>query len=156
MSQRIRNAIFNIIIDDIKQADVLDAFAGTGALGLEALSRGARYVTFVDKDAFVYKILNNNIKSLAVESSCRSFKMPINTWVEKNQGIFYDIIFADPPFNNPQFSTVKELLAMLKPNGLMVLSYLGSGEVPTVNGFVVVDNRRYGNAALAIYRRESH
>ncbi len=153
MSERIRNAIFNMIGDKIIGAEVLDAFAGTGALGLESLSRGAEQVTFIDKDSIAHKILTKNIIDLQVSNISKAIKAPISTWIEKNQGNFYDIIFADPPFNDPQLSTVAKLLGMLKPNGLMLLSYLGSGEVPAVNGFVVVDNRRYGNAALAIYRR---
>ena len=153
MSERIRGAMFNIIGDDVMDAAVLDAFAGTGAIGLESISRGAKSVTFVERDRLAYNILNENIQLLGVGSQATPFQIGLSTWIEKNQGNFYDIIFADPPFTDTQLSTVTKLLGMLKPNGLMLLSYPGSGEVPTVDGFVVVDNRIYGNAALAFYRR---
>lgn len=154
MSEMIRNAIFNIIGPDIKQADVLDAFAGTGSLGIEAISRGASSVIFIERDRHTFEVLQQNISTLGINDGATCVQIGLSTWIEKNQGNFYDIIFADPPFTDTQLSTVTKLLGMLKPNGLMLLSYPGSSEVPSVNGFVVVDNRRYGNAALAIYRRK--
>jgi 16S rRNA G966 N2-methylase RsmD len=67
----------------------------------------------------------------------------------------FDVIFADPPYTDPQLSTVSKLFGLLKPNALMVLSHPGKGEVPAKNGVVVVDNRSYGNADLTFYRREN-
>lgn len=154
MSERIRGSMFNIIGDDIINAEVLDAFAGTGSIGLEAISRGAKSVTFIDRDRLASKILSENIKLLDVESKCDTFQIGLSTWIDKSQDKTYDFIFVDPPFNNPQLSTVARLMPMLKPNGLMILSYIGRGEAPAVEGFVVVDNRRYGNAALTFYRHK--
>lgn len=153
MSERVRNSIFNIIGDEIKNAEVLDIFAGTGSLGLESLSRGASHATFVERDRVASKILAENISALGVGPSTTSIKIGAGTWIDKNQDKFFDIIFADPPYNDLQLSTVSRLGGLLRPNGLMVLSYLGRSEVPTVNGVVVVDNRSYGNAALAFYRK---
>lgn len=153
MSERIRGSMFNIVGDSIIDATVLDAFAGTGAIGLEAISRGARSAVFIERDRSAYETLSENIKLLGAGLQSKSIQASLSIWIEKNQGNFYDIIFADPPFIDTQLSTVIKLLGMLKPNGLMLLSYPGSGEVPTVDGFVVVDNRIYGNAALAFYRR---
>ncbi len=67
----------------------------------------------------------------------------------------FDIIFADPPYHNPQFSTISRLMGLLKTGGLMVLSKPGIGEVPIQNGIVVVDNRSYGEAHLTYFRREA-
>jgi 16S rRNA (guanine966-N2)-methyltransferase len=151
---RIRGSLFNIINDELVGAEVLDVFAGTGSLGLEAISRGAKSVVFVERDRIADKILKSNIDVLGVNEKTEVFNMGLSTWIDKNQGNFYDIIFADPPYNNLQLSTVARLGGMLKPNGLMVLSYPGKGEVPPVNGIVVVDNRSYGTAALAFYRKK--
>jgi len=153
MSERIRNALFNKIAAEIPRADVLDAFAGSGALGLEALSRGAHHVTFVEKDRIAQKIIDNNIALLNVSGQSTVIKANVSSWLNKTNE-HYDLIFADPPFHDPQLSTVTDLFALLKPNGLMVLSYPGRGEMPTETGVVVVDNRSYGNAALAFYRKE--
>jgi 16S rRNA (guanine966-N2)-methyltransferase len=153
MSERIRNALFNKINDELEGAKVLDAFAGSGAIGLEALSRGAAHVIFVEKDHVAAKIIENNIKKLRVEEKSQLVKAPVAGWSGTTTELF-DIIFADPPYHDPQLSTVSRLFKLLKPNGLMVLSYPGRGETPTETGVVVVDNRSYGTAALAFYRKK--
>ena len=154
MSDRVRGSMFNIISDEIDDADVLDVFAGTGSLGLEALSRGAATATFVERDRVANHILAENIKTLGVDKITTSIKIGLGTWIDKNQDKSYDVIFADPPYDNLQLSTVSRLIGLLKPNGIMILSYPGKGEVPSIMGVVVVDNRSYGNAALAFYRKE--
>jgi 16S rRNA (guanine966-N2)-methyltransferase len=153
MGERIRNAIFNKISAELDGAEVLDAFAGSGALGLEALSRGAKNITFIERDRVAQKIISNNIALLGVEAESSLVKAPVLSWVKAAHKQF-DIIFADPPYHDPQLSTVSELFRLLKPNGLMVLSYPGRSETLAETGVVVVDNRSYGNAAIAFYRKK--
>ena len=153
MGERIRNAIFNKIGSELAGADVLDAFAGSGALGLEALSRGAENATFVERDRVAQKIIGNNIALLQVGAQSRLIKSSVSQWAKDSEHRF-DIIFADPPYSDPQLSTVSVLFGLLKPNGLMVLSYPGRSETLAELGVVVVDNRSYGNAAIAFYRKE--
>jgi len=155
MSERIRNAIFNSIGSEIKSARVLDAFAGTGAIGLEAVSRGASGAVFIEKDRIAQKILAKNIVSLGAENQTSIARTTVSNWVDTSDAAEFDIIFADPPYHDPQFSTVSKLFGLLKVGGLMVLSHPGRGEEPTKPGVVVVDNRSYGNAFLTLYRRES-
>ncbi len=152
MSERVRGSLFNKIVDEIDGAEVLDAFAGAGSLGFEALSRNAKSVVFVERDRNASQILLQNAKVLGVELTSNIFQMGLSTWINNNTDSKFDLIFADPPYNNMQLSTVERLFGLLKPNGLMVLSYPGSGEVPRPTGVVVVDNRGYGNAALIFYR----
>jgi len=154
MGERIRNALFNSIGSEVEGAAVLDAFAGTGAVGLEALSRGAKHVTFVERDKLLQKILAGNIDRLGVDDRTVLLRASINNWLNTMEPMQFDIIFADPPYHDTQFSTVKRLFDLLKPGALMVLSHPGKGEVPTKTGVVVVDNRSYGNADLTFYRRE--
>jgi len=154
MSERIRGSLFNIIGSEVEGAVVLDAFAGSGAIGLEAVSRGAQKAIFVERDKAAQTVISNNIATLGVQAQTKLIKAPVAGWLEKTDERF-DIIFADPPFHDPQFSTAMKLAELLKPNGLMVLSYLGRGEVPTELGVVVVDNRSYGDAVLSFYRREN-
>ncbi|MDB5179535.1 MAG: putative Methyltransferase [Candidatus Saccharibacteria bacterium] len=153
MGERIRNAIFNKINAELDGAEVLDSFAGSGALGLEALSRGAKTVTFIERDRVAQRIIGNNIALLGVEANSSLVKAPVLGWVKSAHRQF-DIIFADPPYHDPQLSTVSELFRLLKPNGLMVLSYPGRSETLAETGVVVVDNRSYGNAAIAFYRKK--
>ena len=154
MGERIRGSLFNIIGSELDGATVLDAFAGSGALGLESLSRGAAHATFIERDRAAQNVISNNIATLGLESITKLVKAPVAGWQDTTQEQF-DIIFADPPYDDLQLSTAMKLTKLLKPNGLMVLSYTGRGEVPTELGVVVVDNRSYGDAVLAFYRRES-
>lgn len=151
MSERIRNALFNKIGDELVGATVLDAFAGSGSLGFEALSRGAERAVFIEKDRVAQNIIGSNMTLLKTENA-KLIKSSVAS-VIKTLDERFDVIFADPPYHDPQFSTVSQLWGLLKPNGLMVLSYPGKGEAPTGAEVVVVDNRSYGNAALVFYRK---
>jgi 16S rRNA (guanine966-N2)-methyltransferase len=153
MGERIRGSLFNIIGDEIENATVLDAFAGSGSLGLEAISRGAKFATFIERDRDAQNVIASNVKLLGVSDETKLIKAPVASWIATTEEQF-DVIFADPPYQDLQLSTVGKLTKLLKPNGLMVLSYTGKGEVPTELGVVVVDNRSYGDAVLAFYRKE--
>ena len=153
MGERIRNALFNKLQDEVVGADVLDVFAGTGALGLESLSRGARSATFIERDRTAQKVLAKNITLLGVEDRATLVRTSAMNWLESSRPRQFDIIFADPPYGDTQFSTVLHLMGLLKPSALMVLSHPGRSESPTKAGVVVVDNRSYGDAVLTFYRR---
>ena len=155
MSERARGAMFNSLASLTDGAEVLDAFAGTGSVGLEALSRGAAHVTFIERDRIAQKVLDANITTLGVDEQAKVIKTTVANWLETAGEQQFDLIFADPPYHDPQLSTASKLLSLLKPGGYMVLSHPGRGEVPTKNGVVVVDNRSYGNAFLTFYRREA-
>jgi 16S rRNA (guanine966-N2)-methyltransferase len=154
MGERIRGTLFNIL-GSVEGLTVLDAFAGSGALGLEALSRGASQAMFVERDKVAARVIGENITTLHVESKAKLINTSVAQWDETAETTYFDIIFADPPYHNLQLSTISRLVKYLKPNGLMVLSYPGRESTPTVNGVVVVDNRSYGDAALAFYRPEA-
>jgi 16S rRNA (guanine966-N2)-methyltransferase len=156
MGDRIRTSLFNMLEsqDVLNGAVVLDAFAGTGAVGFEALSRGARTVDFVEQDKRASRIITENVKNLGVSDHTKLYTMPVASFLKtavKDQK--YDLIFADPPYHQPQFSTVSELVSYLQPNALMILSYMSGETAPNPNGVVVVANRSYGEASLAIYRK---
>jgi 16S rRNA (guanine966-N2)-methyltransferase len=155
MGERIRNALFNSISSEVEGAEVLDAFAGTGSVGLEALSRGAKSVVFVERDKIANKILAKNITTLGAENHATMIRTSVSNWLDSSDPPSFDLIFADPPYHDLQFSTVSKLFGLLKPNGLMVLSHQGRSEAPTKLGVVVVDNRSYGNADLTFYRRDA-
>jgi 16S rRNA (guanine966-N2)-methyltransferase len=110
MSSRVRGSLFSIINDKIKKAEILDVFAGTGSLGLESLSRGAKHATFIERDRLANKILVENITTLGVEKISTVFQIGARTFIDKNQDKSYDIIFADPPYNDLQLSTVFSLM----------------------------------------------
>lgn len=150
MGERMRGALFNMI--DVKGKTVLDPFAGSGSLSFEAVSRGAKNSLALERDRLAQKIIQKNIALLGVGQKVTLVKANCRMWSEKNPDARFDLILADPPYHDMQLSTVSLLIRHLNPNGLMVLSYPGRGSAPTVNGVVVVDNRLYGDAALAFYR----
>ena len=154
MGDRIRGSLFNIL-GDLSGQSVLDAFAGSGSLGLEALSRGAAHATFLERDRQAQRVIAENIETLGVGDRADLVRASVAAWSETSAERSFDLIFADPPYNDVQLSTVSRLKNHLNPKGLMILSYPGRESVPTVNGVVVVDNRSYGDAALAFYRLDA-
>lgn len=160
MGDRVRSALFARLLShrSIDGAKVLDVFAGTGALGMEALSRGAGSVTFVERDRVALRVLRSNVELLGVSEQVTVVSTSVKTWLNtKDQSDLYDIVLADPPYNYPQLETVSRLVEALQPGGLMILSYPGRLRVPYQPiGVVVVDDfRSYGEATLAVFRKLS-
>jgi 16S rRNA (guanine966-N2)-methyltransferase len=151
MSERMRGALFNIV-GDLAGQTVLDAFAGSGALSFEALSRGAASAVLLDNNKRAQDTIAKNIELLGFSGHAKLIKANCRVWSEQNPDAYFDLILVDPPYHDMQFSTVSLLSRHLNPKGLMVVSYSGRDVEPTVDGVVVVDNRNYGDAALAFYR----
>ncbi len=152
MGERVRAAMFNKL-GDISGKTVLDAFAGSGALGFEAVSRGAASVIAIERDRKAQRIIAENIEQLGLEEQVKLIKANCRAWHETSRSHLFDLVFCDPPYNDFKLSTVSLMATHLNYNGLMVLSHPGRESAPTVNGVVVVDSSTYGDAALAIYRR---
>ncbi len=152
MSESVRGALFNIL-GDISGKTVLDPFGGTGAIAFESISRGAAEAVIIERDRAAAKIIAENIADLGLQSQVTIVSANCRMWSENNQDKQFDLVIADPPYHDLQLSTVSLLIRHLKPKGLMVLSHSGrGGQVPAVNGVVVVDNRSYGDAALSFFQ----
>jgi 16S rRNA (guanine(966)-N(2))-methyltransferase RsmD len=131
MGERIRAAIFNKIVDWLPSAVVLDAFAGTGALGLEAISRGAKRAVLVEKDRLAQKIIAENIENLGVGDKAQLVRSRLQGWLNsRTTAEKFDIIFADPPYFDPQLNIVKKLTKLLKKDGILILSHSEAIETP--------------------------
>ncbi len=153
MSERARSAIFSMLNSSVKDVRVLDAFAGTGALGIEALSRGASETIFIESDRVVAKVIQENVDLLGLSEKSIVINTTVNNWLNTSDTDEFDLIFADPPYHRPQFSTIHKLFGLLKGGGIMILSHSGRGGTPDKTGIVVVDNRSYANACITFYRR---
>lgn len=157
MGDRVRTGLFNALASRgaLTDATCLDAFAGTGAVGLEAISRGAAHCDFIERDQKALRTLESNVATLNVADRTQVYRMDVAKWAELyGQAVQYDIIFADSPYDNPQFSTAFLTLRALKQNGLMVLSHIGRVCEPKPEiGVVVVDDLIYGEATLTLYRK---
>ena len=98
MSERMRGALFNAL-GELSGKTVLDAFAGSGAVGFEAISRGSKQVTFIEKDRTVINILKENISDLAVEQKTHVIQANVFGWVDTSQEQF-DVVLIDPPYDS--------------------------------------------------------
>lgn len=150
MSDRMKSSLF-ASLGDLTGKTVWDAFSGSGALALESVSRGAKEAVATERDRNAFKTLQENIAILGAEN-IKAVRSSCSGWSSTNPEAKFDIIFCDPPYNDLQLSTVFAQKKHMNDKGLMVLSYPGRDPVPLANGVVVVDNRNYGDAALAYYR----
>ncbi len=150
---RVREAIFSIIGQRVQGAVVLDLFAGTGALGLEALSRGAEHTVFVERDRTALRFLRDNIDNCGFKDRSRVVKSPVVPYL--NSAELPDdigLIFADPPYRSGE--GIKALLALSKrakslSRGLIVYEYAPADEADPVPGnLAVVDRRNYGDTSV--------
>jgi 16S rRNA (guanine(966)-N(2))-methyltransferase RsmD len=99
MGERQRQAIFNSLLDDLPGAIVLDAYAGSGAIGIEAISRGAKQSYFVEKNYSVYKQIRNNLQNLKVpEKQYELFRCSTHAFTKTMKNLKFNIIIADPPY----------------------------------------------------------
>jgi 16S rRNA (guanine966-N2)-methyltransferase len=168
-SDRAREALFSILGNRVSQANVLDLFAGTGAIGLEAFSRNAESVIFVDNDAVALKILKKNILlchtgytgqcEIRVIKHNLSHSLPLNK-LPKQLDSDFDLIFADPPYSKNLSINIINLLnssSLLSPSGLLVVEERFNINLPTdFSNIVLVDKRTYGEAMFSFYEKKSH
>lgn len=147
--ERVREATFNALesLDAIDGAVVVDLFAGSGAMGIEALSRGAARVTFVERDRTARDAITTNLAALGVEGRARVVASDAGAWVRGLAGVAFDLAVCDPPY---AFERWSELLASL-PATLVVIE---SGHaVDPGERWAVVREKRYGSTVVTIARR---
>ena len=152
MSDKMRGALFNIL-GDLDGLTVLDAFGGSGALALEAVSRGATKVIVIDNDRSAQRTIDDNIKLLDVSARIDLVKASANAWLTTNQSATFDIVLCDPPYDNPQPELLRSLAGSLEPGGIMVISYPTSLEPLHIADLEILKNQTYGDGQLIFYRR---
>lgn len=157
-SDRVREALFSAL-GPLAGARVLDLYAGTGALGIEALSRGAHEAVFVDSAAPALSALAENLERLDLGRSARVLGMPIARAVKRliDEGPF-DLVFVDPPY--AQASAAMTALAplaqsptTLTPSARVVLEHATRTPPPELAGFTPLPPRVYGDTTVTVYRR---
>ena len=154
MGSRERTALFNMILPYLGNAVVLDTFAGSGALGLEALSRGAKTATFVEISASATSVIRQNIASLGVEQQTTILQRPVEKFHSTQK---FDVVFVDPPYTNYRHQTIwtiiKQILPVIGDNGILVLSH-PAGHTPVFEGFELLTSRQYAAANLTIFQKK--
>ncbi len=157
MGERIRNAIFNRLLSEINDALVLDCFAGSGAVGIEALSRGAKQVYFVEKDRQAVKIIKQNLETIGVDSQgYQIIPTTVINWLENDQTKpQFDLIFADPPYNKTQNNSIIAVSSLLKAGGMLILSNPKSADDLVISNLQLIDSRTYADAKISFYQKEN-
>jgi 16S rRNA (guanine966-N2)-methyltransferase len=147
----VREALFSIWRDRLDRARVLDLFAGSGVVGLEALSRGALTTLFVDESLRAVKTLEENAARLGERVEVRKLSLPAG--LVRLTGP-YDLVFADPPYAFTEYDALLAgLVPLLAPDGEAVVEHSSRNELPIEAGRLVrTDVRSYGESSLGFYR----
>lgn len=152
MSDKVRGALFSAL-GDISGLTLLDAYAGSGALSIEAISRGASSVLAIDIDKEAHRTILENVANLGLKDSITVMRKNISGWSRNNQQQIFDIVLVDPPYNDLRPIVIQKLLQQVKPNGLFVLSWPGSENPRPFVGAEILVNKKHGDAQLVFYRK---
>lgn len=152
--ERVKEGIFSALQFDIEGRRVLDLFAGSGQLGIEALSRGAESCTFVDASDISVKTVEKNLRITGLEENARVIRSDFNTFAASSHDVF-DIVFLDPPYSaGLLMPAIKAVLPLMSDYGMIVCEYPPEIKPePTVGGFSVTRTYRYGKVLVSVYRR---
>ena len=155
-TDRVKEAMFSIIHFDIPGAHVLDLFGGTGQLGIEALSRGAKSAVFVDAGEPACRLIRENLKRTRLEAQARVVRSDYLAYLERTKEQF-DIILLDPPYAEVFLeSAIKKIteIDILRQNGIIVAERPLGKELPwEFPGYDRSKDYKYGNTLLTIYRK---
>lgn len=153
MSEKIRGALFNAL-GDIQGLTVLDAFAGSGALAIEAISRGAGSVVAIDKDRAAHAVLDKNIKELKLGDKIKAVRANAGGWSIHNMERKFDVVILDPPYDQIKTPLLQTLTNRhIKKSGVSVLSFPGHIESPEFERTELIIVKKYGDAQLVFYRK---
>jgi 16S rRNA (guanine966-N2)-methyltransferase len=148
-SDRVRENAFNLI-GPVDGASVLDLFAGSGALGLEALSRGAGRAVFVDSDRDACRTINANLDKLKLHAVVLCQDVLRAAGSERSA---YDLVLCDPPYDFDSSRLASHLARLLAPDGLLVYESAGREPPPELPLLTETTSRKYGSARLTLFRR---
>lgn len=155
-ADRIKEAMFSIIQFDLPGTTVLDLFGGTGQLGIEALSRGAKHATFVDAADSACKLIRENLKRTKMDSSATVIQSDYVSFLKSTKGKF-DIILLDPPYAEIFLENSLNLITeidILQTNGIIVTERPVEKEFSvTFPGFTRSRDYKYGKTVLTIFRK---
>ena len=161
-SDRLRESLFNILThaydDPVPEARVIDLFAGTGALGLEALSRGARLALFVDDGSEARALLRANVEALGLGGETRVFRRDATKLGAMPPQDPFTLAFLDPPYGRDLAPRALASLrdgGWLAPGALCLVEEAANADVPTPEGFSLLERRDFGDTRVDFLRREA-
>ena len=148
MGERERIALFNMISGFIPGARILDTFSGSGALGIEALSRGAEEAVFIEKNPRAAKVIRENLEEIGESSRGKVLLENVYQYLEKSAEK-WDIVIADPPYDLFDRGRIQILAGKVEESGILVLSH--PGEAPEMPGLKLDRTKSYAGANISIY-----
>lgn len=155
-TDRVREAIFNILASEVIDARVLDLFAGTGSLGLEALSRGAGYAHFIDNHRLPLSVIKKNITACRFEAIARVYQCDLQHDVNQLSvvGNGFDLVFLDPPYNQgfvePTLAGLGAMPGLLKKDAIVIVEHTPFEPIDeNIMPFVFKDQRKYGKTLVS-------
>lgn len=156
-TDKVKGSIFNIIASVIEDSDVLDVFAGTGSLGIEALSRGANNAVFFDRSSECCGIIKENLAHTKLADKAEVCVTDYIAGIGRlfREGRKFDLVFLDPPYNkNFIQETLKTLTNndIMKNDGLIVVEHSTTDKLPkSIGRFEIINTRSYGDTSLTIF-----
>lgn len=159
-SDKVKETLFNVLTPEIQHARVLDAYAGTGALGIEALSRGAQSVTFLEQDSRARDLIAKNLAHCRITEGCAiiraSMASGLDTLCQAPAFVPFDIVLLDPPYELAAADALTGIDAVTRPGGLVVLEHARRRPSPDLAGRLVrARELASGDTALTFYRWRS-
>jgi 16S rRNA (guanine966-N2)-methyltransferase len=156
-TDRVKESQFNILQNHLENARVLDLFSGTGSLGLEAISRGASFVFFVDKNKKSIEILEKNIEKLKIEEPFQILQKDIFSFLKSYSGEPFDLIFIDPPFTEKMAHDVMAAIDQSQVFAPHTIITIESGRREKVEEYYTnlkrYDVREFGDKFLSFFRK---
>ena len=156
-TDRVKEALFSIIQFDIPGARVLDLFGGTGQLGIEALSRGARSAVFVDQREDACRLIRENLKRTRLEGEGKVVRSDYLDYLKRCREQF-DLIFLDPPYAEVFLENALKTIAeidILQSGGIIIAERPVGKDLPwEFDGFTRSRDYKYGNTLIALYRKD--
>lgn len=151
MSEKIRGALFNVL-GDVEGLTLLDAFTGTGAVAVEALSRGMTEVVALDMDAEAFKTAQKNVGELS-QHKTEVLRVNVKSWSSRNKDRQFDVVIVDMPFDEVNDRMLERLHKHIKKSGILVLC-LPSDYKPRPNDVLtLISQKSYGDAKLEFFRK---
>lgn len=154
MSEKARGGLFSAL-GDIDGLTVLDAFAGSGALSFEAISRGAKSAIAIDADHQAVETIKQNVKRLNLLTKIKVIKANSSGWSNKNDQSRFDLVFVAPPYDNLQHNLIEKLIRHLNSTGIYILDWPKGEPILKLSGLEIIKQKNYGDAQLVFYRKVS-
>ncbi|MDD2392214.1 MAG: 16S rRNA (guanine(966)-N(2))-methyltransferase RsmD [Bacilli bacterium] len=151
---RVKESVLGMVQFQIKDTVVLDLFCGSGSIGLEFLSNGAKCCYFVDNNPKVIDILNENINKLKITEKYVIWNKDYNIALKSLEKTKFDIIYLDPPYKSNKINKALRKIAeydLLNDNGLIICEY--EDEFIEKNSFELIKEKKYGNKFIKIYKK---